>query len=106
MLKNDKQKTQESQSVIASGEKVLYKIEKWEDGLWIETGVYDSKARINSRKGKELVISLHERYSHISYSTLQTLSEFPKDWKEKIRCEGCENGKATKPPSSKQLPQI
>jgi len=52
-----------------------------------------------------LAISLHERYGHIFYDTLRTLPEFPKDWKEKIRCEACEKGKATKPPSPKQPPQ-
>jgi len=52
-----------------------------------------------------LAISLHERYGHVSYDTLRTLPEFPKDWKEKIQCEACEKGKATKPPSLKQLSQ-
>jgi len=52
-----------------------------------------------------LAISLHERYGHISYDTLRTLPEFLKNKKEKIRCEACEKGKATKPPSPKQPPQ-
>jgi len=51
-----------------------------------------------------LAIILYERYGHVSYD-IRTLPEFPKDWKKKIRCEGCEKGNATKPPSPKQLPQ-
>jgi len=101
MLQNYDQKTRGLNSVITSGGKTLYKIERQEDGLWIKTDAYDGKARINSVKGKELAISLHERYGHISYDTLRTLPEFPKDWKEKIRYEACEKGKATKSPSPK-----
>jgi len=84
MPQNYDQKTQGSNSVITSGGKTVYKIERQEDGLWIKIEAYDSKVRINSVKGKELAISLHERYGHISYDTLRTLPEFPKDWKEKI----------------------
>jgi len=105
MQHNYDQKTRGSESIIKSGGKILYKIERQEDGLWIKTEAYDGKARINSAKGKELVISLHERYAHVFYNTLRTLSEFPKDWKEKIRYEACKKGKTTKPPSPKQLLQ-
>jgi len=84
MPQNYDQKTRGSESTITSGGKLLYKIERQEDGLWIKIEAYDGKARINSAKGKELAISLHERYGHISYDTLRTLPEFPKDWKEKI----------------------
>jgi len=70
MPQNYDQKTQRSESIITSGGKVLYKIERQEDGLWIKTEAYNSKARINSVKGKELAISLHERYGHVSYDTL------------------------------------
>jgi len=105
ILQNYDQKTRGSESIITSGGKVLYKIKRQEDGLWIKAEAYDGKARINSVKRKELAINLHERYGHVSYDTLRTLPEFPKNWKEKIRCEACEKGKATKPPSPKQLPQ-
>jgi len=105
MPQNYDQKTRGSESIITSGGKVLYKIERQEDGLWIKTEAYDGKARINSAKGKELAISLYERYGHVSYNTLRSLPEFSKDWKEKIRCEACEKSKTTKLPSPKQPPQ-
>jgi len=102
MTQNYDQKTRGSESTITSGGKILYKIERQADGLWIKTEAYDGKARINWVKEKELAISLHERYGYISYDTLRTLPEFPKDWKEKIRYEACEKEKATKLPSPKQ----
>ena len=70
MPQNYDQKTRGSEWIITSGGKVLYKIERQKDGLWIKTKAYDGNARINSVKGKELAISLHERYGHISYDTL------------------------------------
>ena len=54
-------------------------------------------------KGKKAAQELHERYGHISYNTLRTLPEYPKEaGKEKIRCKACEQGKATKPSAPKQ----
>ena len=66
----------------------------------------DQPAKSASLKGKEAAISLHERYGHVSYNTLCTLPEYLKDQKKKIRCEAYEKGKATKPSSPKQPPQV
>lgn len=80
------------------GKKILYKMERDAAGLWIkpENAVADWKVagikRMNS--GEEAIKQaqdLHERYGHISYNTLRTLPEFPKEiGKEKIRCQACE----------------
>jgi len=48
----------------------------------LERGLGKEEARKQAR-------DLHERYGHISYNTLRTLPEFPKEMrkeKEKIRC--------------------
>ena len=100
------------------GKRTLYKINCDSEGLWIkpDNKVADWKAagikktekrgerqgQITSAKGKEAAQELHERYGHISYNTLRTLPEYPKDQKEKIQCKAYEQGKATKPPSPKQ----
>ena len=93
---------------IKVGKKILYKMDRDNTGMWIkpENAVEDWKTagikRMNT-EGEELAKELHERYGHISYNTLRTLPEYPKNvGKEKIRCKACEQGKATKPNAPKQ----
>jgi len=84
-------------------------------GLWIEpdNAVADWRAaeiKKTTAEGEEALKQardLHERYGHISYNTLCTLPEFPKEiGKEKIRCQAYEQGKATKPSTSKQSQEL
>ena len=67
-------------------------------GLWIK----NTEGRIN-HTNVEVIKDLHERYGHISFDTLSTLPEYPKGHNIKPWCKACEKGKATKPPSLKQL---
>jgi len=96
---------------LKTGRKVLYKMKRDDNGLWIKLDNHwsDWKAagikRTNSQgeDAVKLARELHERYGHISYNTLRTLPEYPKAvGKEKIRCKACEQGKATKPAAPKQ----
>ena len=99
---------------LKTGRKILYRMTRDSAGLWIEpdnavadwraAGIKRTAADEPRGLGKEEAIKqardLHERYGHISYNTLRTLPEFPKEIrkeKEKIRCQACEQGKATKP---------
>lgn len=59
----------------------------------------DEEVKIRKTSGRELAKDIHERYGHISYNTLRTLPEFPKEVQENLRCEACEQGKTTKPPA-------
>lgn len=90
------------------GRKILYKMEKDEQGMWIKPEPQKGNEQINIAKVNiESVKEMHERYGHTFYNTLRTLPEFPKNIpKEKIRCRACELGKATKPPSPKQSTPI
>jgi len=66
-------------------------------GIWIrgEWGPDIKKAQ------GETIKELHERYGHISYDTLKTLPEYPKNAGKPPRCKACEKGNATKTPSPK-----
>ena len=68
-------------------------------GIWIR-GEWGGD--IKKSQG-DTIKELHERYGHISYDTLQNLPEYPKGYEvgKPPRCEACEKGKATKPPSPK-----
>ena len=108
-------KATKTMAEIKIGQKVLYKMTRDPAGLWIEpdNAVADWKAAGIKRTaaGEEEAIeqarNLHERYGHISYNTLRTLPEFPKEiGKEKIRCQACEQGKATKPRVPKQPQEL
>jgi len=58
---------------------------------------------MSSKGEKRRTQELHERYGHISYSTLCTLPEYTMGiGKEKIRCKACEQRKATKPSAPKR----
>ena len=92
--------------------KTLRKIARHDNGLWIKP---DNKAAAwkcagihrMSSEGKEEAKELHERYGHISYKTLQILPDYPKNvGQEKIRCEPCEHGKATKPSTHKRQKKL
>jgi len=97
---------------LKTGRKVLYKMTRDSAGLWIEpdNAVADWRAagikKTEAAGGEEAIKeakNLHERYGHISYNTLRTLPKFPKEiGKEKIRCQACEQGKATKRSAPKQ----
>jgi len=101
-------KATKSTAELKTGQKVLYKMTRDSAGLWIEpdNAVADWRAAEIKKTAAEGEIKqardLHERYGHISYNTLRTLPEFLKEIKEKIRCQSCEQGKATKPSASKQ----
>jgi len=51
---------------VKTRRKVLYKIEQDEQGLWVKVEPLARSATLN---GKEIVISLHERYEHVLYNT-------------------------------------
>lgn len=89
-----------------------YKIEKDEPGMWIKPDSKEGKpgkitaAIIRKASARETAIDMLERYGHISYDTLRTPSEFPKEIKKKIRCPACEQGKARKPASPRKSTQV
>jgi len=64
-------------------------------GIWIRGECGPS---IKKTQG-ETIMDLHKRYGHISFNTLKNLFEFPKSATVFPRCEACEKGKATKPPT-------
>lgn len=74
-------------------------------GTWItrDNRHADIKMQITtkqeSRQGK--VKAIYEKYGYISYDIFSTLPEFPKI-QNKLRCEACEQGKATKPRAKNQ----
>ena len=76
--------------------KTIYQMDvDYRGGLWIK----NTEGKINYTSTKDQVKDLYERYGHISFDTLKTLPEYPKDKTiKKPRCEACEKGKATKPP--------
>ena len=86
---------------------VEYKLEIDErGGMWItpddsHVEIRELQAIAQQQVEQEEARELHERYGHISYNTLRTLPEFPKNIKKGMepRCEPCEKGKTTKPPA-------
>ena len=78
---------------VKVGRKVLYKIDKVSQGMWIKQKEQEKVKP--SKAGKKKAREMHERHGHVSHDTLRT---FPK---EKIRCEAYKQGKATKPSAPK-----
>ena len=65
--------------------------------MWIKVEKQTAINKVTNHE--ELAKELHKRYGHISFNTLRTLPEYPKEYKDTPRCEACENEKATKPPA-------
>jgi len=91
-------------SNLISGQKggATYKPDIDEEGaMWIKIEKAGKGGIVGVRKtsGQESAMELHERYGHISYDTLRTLPELPKEIEKNACCEACEKDKATKPPA-------
>ena len=85
--------------ITADGEKLFNLELDSRGGIWIRAE-WEPEANIGKTQ-EENIKELHKRYGHISYDTLKNLPEYPKNAGKPPRCEACEKGKATKPPSPK-----
>lgn len=82
--------------LIVQGKKVFKMKVDAKGAMWIRIEPTKGKGKIQVVKGNEEVMSLHQRYGHISFDTLRTLPECPR-FDTKPRYEACEKEKATKP---------
>jgi len=85
--------------VIIKGKDMLQMTRDDQGALWIKP----EEKKVSKVATQDDIRAMHERYGHISYSTLKLLPEYPKSYTgENPRCEACEKGKATKPPAPRQ----